>query len=159
MTIKENVGNLLSVESGYIIHGCNAQRAFNSGVAKQIRLKYWEAYNSYMEEEELILGNIISVQISDTLTVINAITQKYYGNDGKRYVSYRAIRDSFERVSRLVQTQPDLPKVIHFPKIGCGLGGGDWAIVSELIDYAIPDIIEKNLWIPPSDNSSKDSGR
>jgi O-acetyl-ADP-ribose deacetylase (regulator of RNase III) len=38
------------------------------------------------------------------------------------------------------------PNII-FPKIGAGLGGGDWEIISTIIDVTIPDEFQKTLYL------------
>lgn len=148
--IKLNTGNLINVTKGFIIHGCNAQGVMQSGVAAHIRLKFPEAYNAYRlvhENEGLIVGNIIPVKINEELVVINAITQKYYGRQPIRYVSYEGLKLCFEKINKLVQENSKVQQSIHFPKIGAGLANGDWSKIKIIIDYSIADVIEKNLWI------------
>ena len=144
--IKKKRGNLLNASKGIIVHGCNAQRVFNSGLAKQIRLKYPEVYASYMKIEEIICGEIYPVIIDDNLIIVNMITQKYYGNDGRKYVNYDNMNVAFTKLNKYIQ-RTHVSHILNFPKIGCGLGGGDWRIISEIIDCRIADNITKNLWI------------
>ena len=103
MTIKEIKGNILDTPVSVIVHGCNAQGKMNSGVAKLIRQKYPKTYEEYMNHYNMYglkLGEIIPVQCEQKW-IVNAITQKYYGNGGKRYVDYTAIRSCLKRVKVL----------------------------------------------------------
>lgn len=123
-------GDLLAVKEGVIIHGCNAQGVMGSGVAKQIRAKYPEAYYAYLNGT-YELGTITMHMVHPKLVIVNAITQRYYGTSPEiKYVSYDAITKCFREV---VDRFPSDTK-LHIPKIGSGLGNGDWSIISRTID-------------------------
>lgn len=152
MEIKN--GDLLSVKEGIIVHGCNAQGVMGSGVAKAIRDRYPEAYNRYRavfveQGERLNLGQIIPVWVTPTLCIVNGITQDFYGRTGDRYVDYAAVGEVFRRV---VTEQRQLYHVrgenytINFPKIGAGLGGGDWNVIEPIITEALGDV-PGVLWV------------
>lgn len=147
-----NVGDILSVTKGIIVHGCNAQGVMGSGIALQIRNKYPAAYEAYHKEHlqnGLRLGDVIWAQVTDDLIIGNAITQDKYGRDSNtRYVSHRAIQMAFESV---MVTACTLGMDVHYPLIGAGLANGDWAIISEIIDDQFrhygDDKIKRTLWI------------
>lgn len=139
-------GNLLDAK-GIIVHGCNCQGAMGSGVAKAIRAKWPVAYERYKEYEGaygLRLGCLVPVQISDDLIILNALTQEHYGGGGYRYVSYDAVEECFKKVIGWARGNK-MP--VNFPLIGAGLGGGDWEIISTIIDRTLGDGIEKILWV------------
>lgn len=143
-------GNLLDAK-GIIVHGCNAQGAFGSGVAGQIRRKWPEAHNAYSEAiafwkacNHLPLGRITQCDVEDGVKVVHAITQEFYGYDGRMYVDYQAVRECFQMINYYYR---DSGVPINFPKIGCGLAGGDWDIVSKIIDEELDDHLEKMLWV------------
>jgi O-acetyl-ADP-ribose deacetylase (regulator of RNase III) len=126
--------DITTVEHGVILHGCNMQRAYRSGVAGAIRKKWPEAYESFMAvpSDKLVLGNVDKVKIDSSLWVFNCFTQEYYGRDGKRYASLEAIWMALEHGFTFA-TSCDLP--VFMPKIGCGLGGLDWeSAVGPLVD-------------------------
>ena len=131
-------GNLLDATSGVIIHGCNAKGVMGSGVAKAIREKYpgaYESYKNFEQERGLRLGGINIVRVTNTLLIANAITQENYGRDPKIvYVSYGAIHLAFEKLHKLYGAST----IFHIPKIGAGLGNGDWNTISFLIELACP---------------------
>ena len=144
--IKYVKGNLLDVTKGIIVHGCNAQGVMGAGVARVIKLKYPECFMLYKEYCDLgynNLGEIIWYRVKPDLHIVNAITQKQYGRD-KRHVNYAAITNVF---SEVVRNAKALNLSIHFPKIGAGLGGGDWNIIEMLINDCDPDdTVEKICW-------------
>lgn len=149
MAIKIVNGDILTVETGIIMHGCNAQGVMNSGVAKQIRKKYPGAYdayrNCYEDDVGLELGDIIWYRVPNkNLIIANAITQEFYGRDKDRvYVDYEAISYCFAAINSMFGGS-DVS--LNFPKIGAGLANGDWNIISHRINECAPDI-NKTLWV------------
>lgn len=141
--IKYRKGNLLDVTEGIILHGCNAQRVMGSGVALAVKQKYPEAFRAYIEGSQH-LGVCTKEWVGDELLIINGITQAFYGRDGKRYVNYSAICDVFKES---IVTAHAYDYALHFPKIGAGLGGGDWEIIQELINDCDPENkVKKICW-------------
>ncbi len=150
-------GNMLSCESGILVHGCNSHGVMGSGLAWSVREKYpkaFEVYHAHCENFRKnlnipsILGDVVECEINDDLIIMNAITQENFGRDDKMYVDYSAIYECFKKV--LATTQEKYPLLtVNYPLIGAGLGGGDWAIISDIIDTAFseyPDI-SRTLWI------------
>ena len=154
MTIITKRGNLLDAK-GIIVHGCNAQGVMGSGVALAIKNKWPDVYQQYKDHFDTksswaALGQIIPVVVAPDTYVLNAITQKNYGRDGTRYVSYDAVTACFEKVrgwaEHFKQTE-NRSVPVNFPLLGAGLGGGDWEIISTIIDRTLGDGIEKYLWV------------
>jgi O-acetyl-ADP-ribose deacetylase (regulator of RNase III) len=154
--IEHIKGDLLSIADGYIIHGCNAQGVMGGGVAKLIKDKYPLAFKDYalcLQAKRTLnkpaLGsNTYSIQ-GNNLVIVNAVTQEYYGTD-KRYTDYDAVRMCFADFMDEIDTHPtvfeDVPRVLNFPLIGCGLGGGDWEVIEQIIEEEIDDSFIKRLW-------------
>lgn len=117
-----------------LVHGCNAQGVMGSGVARTFRNLYPNAYKHYCDDisfKNVNLGGVSVSRYSDTLTLVSAITQEFYGRDGKRYVSYDAVNSAFLLVYALASYYSF--EQIVFPKIGAGLGGGDWNVIEACI--------------------------
>lgn len=142
--IHTHKGSLLDIPKGILIHGCNAQGVMGSGIALAIKNKWPQAFEDYKKScENIGLGGTIITIINDDLMVVNAITQNGYGRNG-RHVNYEAIAQSFTSAAYLCEiTSLDL----YFPLIGAGLGGGNWKIISTIIDETVPDSIKKTLCI------------
>lgn len=143
MNIKYVKGDLFSTAAPAIVHGCNAQGVMGSGVAKIIRERYPEAYKCYREAycsatdkhlSALPLGDVYPAYSNDKL-IINAITQCYYGRDGKRYCSYDAIDEAMQNVNNLCRYRNITS--VAMPKIGAGLGGGHWTVIEQIINYRL----------------------
>ena len=63
-------------------------------------------------------------------------SQRSYGYRGGRYTSYKA----FEFILQNLKKEIPRDCIIGFPKgIGCGLGGGDWSIISRMIEDILGD--------------------
>lgn len=136
--IKYKVGNLLDCEEQIIIHGCNAQGVMGSGVAKAIREKYPEAYETYMSYKPIgyKLGTINFAIGKDGKLIGNAITQKYYGrNKNIVYVSYESIREVFKFINLTF-----VDDSVAIPRIGAGLANGDWNIIENIINEECKDV-------------------
>jgi len=144
-------GDITTCTSGIVVHGCNAQGVMGSGVALAIKNKWRAVYGAYMTEHTegagLHLGDVIPVQISDELIVINAITQEFCGNDGRKYVSYDAVDIAFKSINTYINSLDAKFRHIHYPMIGAGLGGGDWQVISSIISDAMDDDIKSTLWV------------
>jgi O-acetyl-ADP-ribose deacetylase (regulator of RNase III) len=133
--------NILSTDCRVIIHGCNAQGKMNSGVAKTIRNRFPQAYKEYIskyEESGLSPGEIILAE-EDGYLIVNAITQEFYGYDGKQYISYRALSECLKRLANHLPRSEYSDEPIAMPRIGCGLGGGDWTEIEPLIALYLRD--------------------
>jgi O-acetyl-ADP-ribose deacetylase (regulator of RNase III) len=138
--IQYVTGDLTNVDIGFIVHGVNCQGVMRSGVAWAIRQKWPHVFDEYSKAFENgnkpKLGGIQYVQIKPALYVVNAFTQEWYGRDGKQYVSYEAIKKCFEQVvERQSDTKLFLP--ISFPRIGAGLGGGDWTVIEKILNETL----------------------
>lgn len=141
--IEYRKGNLLDVTEGIILHGCNAQGVMGSGAALAVKLAYPGAYQEYLDGS-MSLGSISRYWANDDLMIINGITQEYYGRDGKQYVNYKAICDVFTQAVSMGRLYVF---TLNFPKIGAGLGGGDWGIIEQLINDCDPeDKVKKICW-------------
>jgi O-acetyl-ADP-ribose deacetylase (regulator of RNase III) len=125
-----------------IAHGCNCMCKMKSGIAVQMD-KYFFCSSFKMEHYTGIekLGNIDSETIVLSknarwfeLTVINAYTQFEYGTD-KIHLDYDALRLCLRKINHLYAG-----KTIGLPKIGCGLAGGDWNIVRDIIQKELVDL-------------------
>lgn len=131
-----------------IVHGCNAQGRMASGFAKELRARFPGAYDEYMKVHSstgLSLGdNIMYVDDTENVIICNSITQNRYGYDGKKYVSYDGIDTCFEKLNEVLK-QLGSNVHVHFPLIGADLGGGNWNVISEIIDARLGDV-HKHLY-------------
>lgn len=139
--IKIVNGDLLEAKENIICHACNCMGVMGSGVAKQIRNKYPQVYEGYLERvneytqgEDLrkeLLGQVHAVVIDENKIVINMFTQYKFGNDGKQYTNLEAMFKCLLTV-RYVAEKNKISVAMPY-KIGSYRGGAKWDEVEELI--------------------------
>lgn len=146
-------GNLLDSNCDYICHQVNCQGVMGSGIARQIRERWprvFVSYRAYCDRNKLRnespLGSIWGVEISlndDSRWVVNMFSQDNFGYDGSRFTSY----DAFARCLEAMRDQLPKNARIGFPKnIGCGLGGGNWKVISALIEEILGEDFEVYIY-------------
>lgn len=147
MKVEHRTGDLFKTAILHIVHGCNAQGVMGSGVARIVRDDFPEAYEEYVRaHKECIDGmsfteamftkssglpmGMIQLVPSNGKVIINAITQERFGPPPTRYVSYDAVADAFHNINKVLAGH-----VTHvaMPRIGAGLGGGDWNVIEAII--------------------------
>ena len=117
-----------------IVHGANCFHMMGAGIAKQIRIEFPGAFHADLQTirgHESKLGHLSCAAVASgdkVLVVVNAYTQFHGGAN----VDYDAVRSCFLEVKRKFSG-----KRIGYPKIGAGIGGGDWDILSRIIDEAL----------------------
>lgn len=141
MKIEYRKGDLFTTDINILVHGANDCGIMGSGIALPIKNKFPEAYNEYRDiflTEGLEGGSIIPVETNEK-TIINAITQNFYGRDGKRYAKYDWIADCFHRINKYAANRGE--QYVAMPQIGAGLGGGSWEVISAIIESEMTDVI------------------
>lgn len=117
-------------EFDVILHGCNCFCTMGAGIAKQIKDNFPEAYFADLETGKGLakLGSVSFADVipmSNKLRVVNAYTQYHMGANFNEVALMRCLRWVAENCQG---------KRIGYPRIGCGIGGGDWNFVSSLIN-------------------------
>lgn len=131
--MKQIKGDLIKLaqagEFDVIIHGCNCFHTMGAGIAHTIRRAFPEAYYAdgttpYADHNKLGLYSFAHI---GNLIVVNAYTQFDYR--GPRNADYAAIKKAFNGIKKQFTG-----KRIGYPLIGAGLAGGNWNIISQIID-------------------------
>jgi O-acetyl-ADP-ribose deacetylase (regulator of RNase III) len=123
-----------------IVHVCNDIGAWGAGFVLALSKRWKEPEKSYKDwfksGSDFELGKVQFVQVEESIVVANVI-----GQTGIRRrktdpspVSYSAIESGLIEVADF--TKSNLASV-HMPRIGCGLAGGDWTKVEEIIDRVL----------------------
>lgn len=141
-----------------IVHGCNCFHTMGGGIALTIKNTFPDAYQAdlktpYQDAEKLgtyskadiVSKHTVHLSLSEergltiepkVLTVVNAYTQYDFGSHRNPCpVDYQAIRRVFRAIAK-----DFAGKRVGIPAIGCGLAGGDWNIVEQIIDEECPDL-------------------
>lgn len=143
--MKEYIkGDLLELfekgEVNHILHCCNCQGVWGSGIALQIKKKYPGAYRTYKQHEKnfgLKLGTESMYSHSWEQAIFNLHAQEFYGRTkGKRYVDYNALK----RCLLAVKINVFKEEKIGIPyKMASDRAGGDWSVVESIIDEVFPE--------------------
>jgi O-acetyl-ADP-ribose deacetylase (regulator of RNase III) len=117
-----------------ILHGCNCQCQMGRGIALTIKRRFPEAYAADLETpkgDPEKLGTISTARIERggaSFVIVNAYTQLHWRGDGVK-VDYHAVAKAMRTIKARFGGSR-----IGYPKIGAGLGGGDWDRISAIID-------------------------
>ena len=132
--VKFYDGDLFEAPVKIICHQCNCQNTMGGGIAKKIRERFpdaWKADCDAFWAKTNKLGNI-SVGKDIKYRIVNIYGQDRYGRD-KRYTNYEALHSGLEKTIEFAESLGSPP--IGFPwKMGCSLAGGDFRIVSKMIE-------------------------
>lgn len=130
-----------SLPNAYLVHCCNCFHTMGAGVAAEVRRRYPEAYRADLETrrgDPLKLGTFSSAAIGSR-RVFNLYGQFSFGNghDLDIFMLTKGLRHIAALASE--QNRAGIPTPIVTYKIGCGLAGGDWNEVIEVLDHVAAD--------------------
>ena len=127
--------DIMSLTYGVICHQVNTLGYMNSGLAKQIRAahpNHFGYYCKYISDNKDVFGHAIITHHND-ISVAALFGQETIGHEGK-HTNYGALAMALRALYTLTGKEPEKP--IYMPYfMGCGLGGGNWDIVLELIKF------------------------
>lgn len=138
--LKHMKGDLLELARDgkfhVIVQGCNCFQTMGSGIAKQVREQYPDAYRADCQYsfagDYMKLGNY-SVMLGKQFNIINAYTQFDFNRKGHEQ------RDRFEYhafaliLQKLLYAYPTCD--FGFPYIGMGLAGGNEQRIIGLLEW------------------------
>jgi O-acetyl-ADP-ribose deacetylase (regulator of RNase III) len=153
--IKIVKGDILQANEDIIGHQVNCQGVMGAGLAKQIKNKYPNVYDEYVRlikwaKEEYKRGysrtdNLLSscqfVDTPDGKTVANIFGQFGYGRWAIQ-TDYDALKKGLWSIKETTTNPYNTlySKSIALPYgIGCGLAGGNWNVVSSIIEEVFSD--------------------
>ncbi|CAL8902020.1 Appr-1-p processing protein [Bacillus pumilus] len=134
--------NILDTTKNIICHQVNCKGVMGAGLAKQIKSKYPNVYKEYRQlckDQNIkigLLGAAQFVDVNENKTIANLFAQDNYGVK-TRQTNYEAMNLCLKSLKSVVTTDYSKYKgcSIAIPYgIGCGLAGGDWKIVKQMID-------------------------
>jgi len=141
-----------------IPHCCNDIPAMGAGVAKALSTKWPNVKKQYMfQKGSLGTVQMIPVEFDEddepTTYVANMIGQHgvmkrrnekgiAVGDDGLPPIRYKKLFDCMEKVIKYFRMLHINDPIIHCPKFGADLAGGNWKFIETMI---------KELWLPKCD--------
>jgi O-acetyl-ADP-ribose deacetylase (regulator of RNase III) len=135
--IEYRTGDILTYEGKYICQGVNTLGIMGNpekrtgGLALQIREKYPKVYEVY-KKKKLILGDAFGVDCGKHI-ILNIAIQKEIGRY-KKPLNYTALIVGLNKINEKIKDK------VAFPLIGCGLAGGEWPRVEQIIEEVCTNI-------------------
>jgi O-acetyl-ADP-ribose deacetylase (regulator of RNase III) len=121
----------------YILQVCNDEGKYGAGFSGALAKRWPTVESSYRQWwrnrfGKLDLGDIQVVQVQSDTCVINMIGQHGVGKDekGNAPIRYDALEKALNKAGVEISTNKGSA---HMPRIGCGLAGGEWEKVEQLV--------------------------
>lgn len=121
-----------------IVHVCNDVGGWGRGFVVAISKRWtdpeqrYRAWHRGQDEIPFALGEVQFVQVAVDIWVANMIGQHdIRPANGVPPVRYEAIRKGIQRVADEARK---LNASVHMPRIGCGLAGGNWDEVGQIVE-------------------------
>ena len=143
--LKQTKGDLLAMgkanEFDIIVQGCNCFNVMGSGIAKQIRDQFPDAWRA---DQETLAGDrnklgCYTIGMAGRLVIINAYTQyttaKYPGEDVFEYAAFQTILDKL--ALRFGKYR------LGFPMIGMGLAGGNPEKILAMLENFAKNVVSQ----------------
>lgn len=121
----------------YIVHVCNNISMFGSGFAKALNDRSLLPKQNFLEHskrytEAQLLGNVCFSDYIHKIKVVNMIAQNgVRSQTNPTPIKYDALEECMNYVEEVLIPQNT---IIHGPKFGSGLAGGDWNIIEQMIN-------------------------
>jgi O-acetyl-ADP-ribose deacetylase (regulator of RNase III) len=137
-------------ENRLIVHCCNSLGAWGAGFVVPLGRRYplaKEGYKKFIDENsgKSILGEVNDVPVGKHLYVENLIGQSFLHKkpNGEIPCNYIAIETGFLNIIKKHRENFS----VHMPRIGCGLAGGDWETIEEIIHRIFIDIADVDVYV------------
>jgi O-acetyl-ADP-ribose deacetylase (regulator of RNase III) len=125
-----------------IVHVCNDVGAWGAGFVLALSSRWKEpeeSYRSWFKEQanqdewpKLQLGETIFVPVEPEITVANMVAQHGIGLiSGSPPIRYDALEECLRDVARWARDWDHAS--VHMPRIGCGLAGGTWREIKQIV--------------------------
>lgn len=140
-------GSCLDSTAPVIAHQTNCKGVMGAGVALAIRERYPEVMAPYQAacNHENMLGKCQLIETEDGRYIANLFGQDGIGHG--RQTDYDALSSALKSLVDKMKTH--CLSAVSMPyNLGCGLAGGDWAVVSEILKDVFKDApyIRLELW-------------
>lgn len=138
MAIRYLIGDATAPDRrrpGVIAHVCNDSGGWGKGFVLAISRRWPEPEAAYRRwargGEQFGLGMLQLVQVADQLSVANMVAQHgYVSRANPVAIRYDALAQCLSKLAGQIEQGT----LVHMPRIGCGLAGGNWEQIEPLLD-------------------------
>lgn len=137
-------------KTNVIMHCCNDIGVWGAGFVLAISEKWPEpeqAYRLWAESKwNFELGRCQLVQVEDSTYVANLIGQRGVGFKNGPPIRYEFLKLAMKEIRGKIASRfrlnllSDSNFAIHAPRLGCGLAGGNWTCIEEIINEVFSDV-------------------
>jgi len=118
-----------------IAHVCNDLGAWGAGFSGAVSKRYKQPEIFYRRMKRKELGKTQFIDVGDMTWVANMIAQHGLRNKNNLIpLDYNALTSCLKDIRDFAFSHN---ASVHMPRIGCGLAGGEWNIIEELINMQI----------------------
>lgn len=136
----------------------DATPRWGAGFALAVRRKWPDVQDEFVRwagrQGRLQLGTVHRSVLVDGLTFVEMICQHGYGPSRNPRIRYAALEDC---LSAVAETALETGSSVHMPMIGSGQAGGNWALISGLIEEKLARRgVEVTIYDLPPERKPKD---
>lgn len=144
------IAAFLNDDVDFFAHGCNCFNTMGGGIARQVASDIPELYDM---DQQTTMGHhsklgtchpcfkvkpVVKSDVNYKFNCFNLYTQYHFGKDA-RHLNYGAVSTAFLSMFSFIDDEMVKVKAesatVGIPLIGAGLAGGDWIIISEIIEH------------------------
>lgn len=151
-------GDIFLSQAEIMCHQVNCQGVMGAGLAKQVRTKYPAVYELYKSvcvahsaDPDSLLGWAMIVETNDSNSkfIANLFAQNGFRkgpSDTQVYTDYNALARAVDEVVKMAEAYG--VKAVAVPlNMGCGLAGGDWNVVKDILKSSFQDSpVNLEIW-------------
>lgn len=131
-----------STTDAIIMHGANCQKIMGAGIALQVRerlspLFYLDQYDTRNATQRL--GSYSAVVVGNVGEKIKIGANLYTQFNPGAEFNITALRNSLKAFGYSIPVKKRINFTVYLPKIGCGIGGGDWKEVLPVLQKELAD--------------------
>jgi O-acetyl-ADP-ribose deacetylase (regulator of RNase III) len=140
-------GNIFDCTQDIIVHQTNCLGVMGTGLALQVKQKYPKVFNAYYHyckttQAKDLLGTTLICEADDGKYIANLFGQFNYG-DGLQ-TDYDSFKTALQEIHDFAK-ENGLSVALPY-KIGCGLGGGDWDVILDIITQIFNDNVQMEIY-------------
>ena len=135
--VKGDATKPITVGQNIIVHICNDIGKWGKGFVMCLSRKWPKVKKEYIEwyknsdSNNFKLGEIQIIKIDDNTYVCNMICERDIKHiNGIPPIRYEALEECLNKLC-------DYNYNVHMPRIGCGLAGGKWEIIEDIINKTL----------------------
>lgn len=122
-----------------VAHLCNSRGVWGAGFVRSVSKRdwrpeaYYKAWTCQGYPYDFYRGEIQPVYLDDRSWIVNMVTDDFYQKD---YTHLAGCLDKLEQFMNGLDNHPFATE-LHIPRIGAGIFGGDWGVISKMLDDTI----------------------